>query len=600
MLPLPQEVFAANYDFHIENNMEIRYETKNKYVTVQIEYIREVVNNDYYFPASGTKVFPIPDLSSSTEAELEQERKLKRESVSVKDPSGEDVAFSIEEDEEGLNIVVPNYKQTTRNSPYRIYVSYNTHDYIQVINQNIIIQAPALPEDTQFEVRDEETKTTTSVDYGLMIVVDKETAPLSKIWPSGYTLDPLEEFDNYVFPPSARINKNPYLEFGTSQIFRFELEYVTPKTDSFLPEKYSDLFNALSTNIYEISLPRNFDETKQEVKIESISPTPTKIGIDEEGNIIATFEVNANQEGKISVIGYIWVEQEALQSRRTIPDISLSDYSDMISGDVSFQKYLGSTKYWEVSDPYIKKEADSIKSQEDTLEGLIRADYRYINEKLEYDQSKANSINDRIGAKQALQGEAAVCMEYADAMITLLRAQGIPSRAAIGYANLRDASETLDSQVRHQWVQVWVPDYGWLSVDPTLESENMDIGANIQKVLWETFNGDDLSNTKIYSADSLDTINDIEFNITVYAVEEKDIENMNELRFYQDILAVEDISEDESFGDQLNKFVKASSIGRSMAIVIPILLIILLLIVIITIVRAIITSVRKKKESSKI
>jgi transglutaminase-like putative cysteine protease len=576
--------------------MEIKYEEGNRYVDVEMEYIRKVLNSSYYFPASGDKSFPIPDLSSQSDNQIAQERKFKKESIAVKDSNGKDVKYSIEEGDDGITVVVPNYKQTTRNSPYQIYVTFKTHDYIQVINQNVVIQAPSLPKDTEFVITDEGTGTTTSVDYNLDIVVDEQTPVLSKIWPSSYTLEEDESFDRYIFPSTARLGQNPYVEFGTSQIYRFELEYKTPKTDTLTPEKYSKVFNSLSTNIFEVSLPRYFDETNQNVKIESISPTPTKIGRDSEGNIIATFEVEANKESTISVIGYAWVEQDAYDSQRSFPNPSISDYVDEISNDQKLNQYLVPTKYWQVDDPFIQEEADKLKNEETNLLDLIKADYRYINEKLEYDQNKADSLNDRIGAKQALQGDAAVCMEYADAMISILRAQGVAARAAIGYANLKEASETPESQVRHQWVQVWVPDYGWLSIDPTWESENMDIGANIHKLLWETFTGDDLSNTRIYSADSLNDINDIEFNISVYGVKERDIEDLESLKTYEEILPIEEISNEGNIGDWFNKFIKASSIGRSVAIIIPIFLILVGLIAVISIVRAIIRTIKRKRK----
>ncbi|KUK77142.1 MAG: transglutaminase-like family protein [candidate division WS6 bacterium 34_10] len=600
LLLLPSFVYANDADFQIESNMEIRYDKGDKFVTVEIEYIRKVVNNDYYFPASGEKTFPIPDLLSQDEKKISVEREFKKDSLTVKDSSGEDIDFSVKEDESGLSVSVPNYKRTTRTSPYRIYLQYKTHDYIKVINQNIVLQAPALPKDTEFEIVDESSNTRTDVDYGLEILIDKEVAPLAKIWPTDYSLEDTDGYDKYIFSSRSRIDRNPYLEFGISQIFRFELNYQTPKTDSFIPEKYSEMFSALSTNIFEISLPRYFDETNQRVKIESISPTPTKISRDEEGNIIATFEVDANKDGNISVVGYVWVEQEEFEQTRSIPNITLDEYRNEINGNEMLNKYLGNTKYWQVSDSYIQEEAGKIADGETHLLDLIKADYRYINEKLEYDQSKADSINNRIGAKQALQGEASVCMEYADAMISILRAQGVAARAALGYANLRDASETTDSQVRHQWVQIWVPNYGWLSVDPTWESENMNIGPGIDRVLWETFNGDDLSNTKIYSADSLDSINNIQFDISVYSVEENDIDDMDALKSYEEIGPIEENTDESSIADQMNKFIKASSIGRSIAIVVPIFLVLIALIIIIAIIRAVIQALKKRRHKETV
>jgi hypothetical protein len=590
----PSLVRASSFDFHIESNLQISYKNGNDFVTVQIEYIREVNNSGYYFSASGDKTFSIPDLKSQSKAQIDAERDFKKESVTVKDSSGKNIYYKIEEDDDGIDVVVPNYKQTTKNSPYKIYITYNTHDYVEVVNQNVVIQAPSLPKDTEFEIRDEDTGTTAEVEYNLEILVSKDVDQLAKIWPSGYTFNETDNWDIYEFPAQVRLGINPYLEFGTSQIYKFELEYITPKTDTVIPENSPEILNALSTNIFELSLPRYFDETDQKVKIESISPTPTKIEQDDEGNIIATFEVGANRKDSISVTGYVWVQQDPYDSRREIPNPSLEEYSSTISQDENLQKYLRETKYWQVNDSYIQGEANRLKENNDKVLDLIKSDYQYINEKLEYDQSKASSTNDRIGAKQALQGESSVCMEYADAMITILRAQGIASRAAIGYSNLEDASDTPESQVRHQWVQVWLPGYGWLSVDPTFESKNMDIGPNIHKLLWETFSGDELSNTKIYSADSLDNGSNIEFNISIYAVQEEDIENMENLKTYEEILPIQTKNDKSEFSDWLNKFIKASTIGKSVAVVLPVLLLLSVLIILIGIIKAILKG-RKSK-----
>lgn len=588
----PTLIHAQTYDFEIEHNLEIKYAKNTDYVTVQIEYIREVKNSEYFFPASGEKTFVIPDVLTQTVTEIEAERKYKNDSLTVKDSGGKDLTYTTAPKEgEGIYVTVPNYKQTTQNSPYKIYISYKTHDYINAVNQNIVIQAPAIADDTEFEITHSDSNTKTKVDYNLDIVVDTEIGELVKIWPLEYTSSSTDSTTTYSFPSSSRIGRNPYIEFGTNQIYRFELTYTTPQTDTLLPEKYSNLIEGLSKNIFEISLPRYFDETNQEVKIENISPTPNSIGRDTEGNIIATFEVNANEQSTISITGYVWVEQNSLEDPKVIPNPTLEEYAEAI-GDMS--KYLGTTKYWQVNDEYIQQEANSIKDGQTHVIDLIKAVYSYVNDHLEYDQSKADTDNSRIGAKQALQGGDSVCMEYADVMITLLRAQGIPARAALGYANLKDLSHTPESQVRHQWVQVWLPNYGWLSIDPTLESENMDIGQNIDRILWETFNGDDLSNTKIYSADSLDNIDDLQFNISVYAVEENDIDDMSVLKSYDGISPIKDLDE-SSIKDSINKFFKASSIGRSMAIVAPILLIIIFLIIMITSIRIVIRKIKDKR-----
>jgi hypothetical protein len=57
-------------------------------------------------------------------------------------------------------------------------------------------------------------------------------------------------------------------------------------------------------------------------------------------------------------------------------------------------------------------------------------------------------------------------MEYSDLFLTLLRAEGIPTRAVFGYGY--DSLIDNKSQEAHQWVQILIPSTGqWLDVDVT-------------------------------------------------------------------------------------------------------------------------------------
>jgi transglutaminase-like putative cysteine protease len=385
------------------------------------------------------------------------------------------------------------------------------------------------------------------------------------------------------------------LEFGTSVLYKFNLQYSTPQTDTFVPQKYSSFFNALSTNVYEISLPREFEETNQRVYIESISPTPKDIHKDEEGNILALFEVPANKESKIEVTGYISVEQDSIEEGSKTFDMPLEEYFNKIKDSAYITRYLSETKYWEINDEYIRQEAETLMKDQGTLLDVIKADYRYINNKLEYDQNKTTSENTRIGAKEALLGGPSVCMEYADVMISLLRAQGIPSRAALGYANLRETAP--ETQVRHQWVQIWVPDYGWLSVDPTFESENIKIGQMVDRVLWEVFNNDFLSSIKIYSANDIVNLTTEGFVVTVYGVTEKvDLESLKSYADYTPTGEVRD-SQDPNISSFVSTALKTTTLGKAILITLPIFLVLIVLIAIIYLASSLIKRQKKMKKN---
>ncbi len=598
--------YASDEDFLITTDTSINYKTGDSHVTVINTYKRNVLNRSYYYPSSGEKIFHLPDLPDSTQVEIDAEREYKKETLSVKNSSGNDISYTVEDLDsgQGIYVKVPNYKQTTYSSPYEIVVQYNTHDYIWKVNDWVNIQAPALSSDTEFTHTDSENNTKTKYIYNLEIVTDSNISELAKIYPKKYTVDTKNSYTYYSFSQEDRLDNPIYLEFGTEQIYRFELRYETPKTDNFIPEKYSKIFKALSTNIFEISLPREFAETNQKVLFENVSPTPKSIVKDLEGNVIATFEVPANSESLISVIGYIWVKQNSLEKSTAFPNIGLTEYIDKIKDSEYALKYLNPTKYWEVNDTYIQQEAKKLSAYQSSLLDLITADYKYINDNLEYDISKATSENERIGAKNALQGGASVCMEYADAMIAILRAQGIPARAALGYSNLTEESVSNGNQVRHQWVQIWIPDYGWYSIDPTFESNNLKMGQEIDRVLWETFSGENLSNIRIYSADNLDFLNSDGYKVSIFGVSSENLPSEDKLKSYIELIPesnnVKELPESNSYNGMawLNTFLKTTSIGKSIVITGPILSMLLVITIFIVLINIGLKKLKAKKRTT--
>lgn len=65
-------------------------------------------------------------------------------------------------------------------------------------------------------------------------------------------------------------------------------------------------------------------------------------------------------------------------------------------------------------------------------------------------------------ADQALALGRGVCQDFAHIMIAACRSQGLPARYVSGYLFSRG-----HDVASHAWVDVYVPDHGWLSLDPT-------------------------------------------------------------------------------------------------------------------------------------
>ena len=69
------------------------------------------------------------------------------------------------------------------------------------------------------------------------------------------------------------------------------------------------------------------------------------------------------------------------------------------------------------------------------------------------------------------QSRRGFCEHYAGAFVYLMRAAGIPAHVVIGYQggtqNPLDDYYVIRQQEAHAWAEIWMPDRGWIRVDPT-------------------------------------------------------------------------------------------------------------------------------------
>src|SRR6266853_2203392 len=67
----------------------------------------------------------------------------------------------------------------------------------------------------------------------------------------------------------------------------------------------------------------------------------------------------------------------------------------------------------------------------------------------------------------ALSDRKGVCQDFAHIMIALVRQLGIPCRYVSGYLfQPAESTGSLDGAT-HAWVEVWLPEFGWVGLDPT-------------------------------------------------------------------------------------------------------------------------------------
>ena len=119
------------------------------------------------------------------------------------------------------------------------------------------------------------------------------------------------------------------------------------------------------------------------------------------------------------------------------------------------EDFLHAERYIESNDSLIMSLAQSLKGK--TELGTIRKIYHYAANRIKY----TDHMNTSLGARLACVTGKGDCTEYADLMIALCRAIGIPARRACGIV------VGFNNSPFHAWTEIWGDKYGWMRIDPT-------------------------------------------------------------------------------------------------------------------------------------
>ena len=130
------------------------------------------------------------------------------------------------------------------------------------------------------------------------------------------------------------------------------------------------------------------------------------------------------------------------------------------------------------------------------LEYWFRTEYDYS---LDVDRPRGD-----IADAFLFEMDAGYCTYFATTMVTMLRTQGIPARFAVGYTpgeQVDDDEWVVRGYNSHAWVEVYVPDHGWIEFDPTPSGPRTDAE---QQVLDDSGPGIEAGGTETPDADESD------------------------------------------------------------------------------------------------
>ncbi len=122
--------------------------------------------------------------------------------------------------------------------------------------------------------------------------------------------------------------------------------------------------------------------------------------------------------------------------------------------------YLVNDTKYAIDDPFIQKSAKEAVGDEKNPYWIARKIFNYVIGKMHYELAGGWNI-----APTVLKRGSGSCSEYSFVYIALCRASGLPARYAGSVAIRGDDAST--DEVFHRWVEVYLPNYGWIPVDPS-------------------------------------------------------------------------------------------------------------------------------------
>ena len=289
--------------------------------------------------------------------------------------------------------------------------------------------------------------------YDVILRVPQEFGP--KIFVSPTTnKDSIENnFYLFEFDKNKLLDKGITASFGEYQTMNFILKYQL-KNDSLL------------SNIQEIALPPEISN-RQLVLYQDINPKPVKVRQDEDGNILASYKIQAKNALEVTLKGSARLIGEQIRPE-------MGSKKDNIENGL-IKRYTGPSKYWETNAPEIRQIAEDLYDENKTISQNAQTAYEFVVKNLYYDlNAPAQEYIERKGALNTLKNpDKSACMGYTDLFVSIVRAMGIPARELNGYAfNNTEANRPLTINLKggdllHAWPEYYDPAYGWIAVDPT-------------------------------------------------------------------------------------------------------------------------------------
>jgi transglutaminase-like putative cysteine protease len=193
---------------------------------------------------------------------------------------------------------------------------------------------------------------------------------------------------------------------------------------------------------------------------------------------------------------HLKIETDSVVLRLDVPEIHAAttlEQSDAAQEELheEFYDYLVGSKYVPHLAALDKLIADAERNSDGTAFGFADAASHLIHEQFKYVKGATHV---RSSIEDALTAKAGVCQDFAHLLLGASRKRGLPARYVSGYLvpdradNPNSAlEEVIGGQASHAWVEVYIPECGWMALDPTL---GMAVGPRHVRIAYGRDYGD--------------------------------------------------------------------------------------------------------------
>ncbi len=189
----------------------------------------------------------------------------------------------------------------------------------------------------------------------------------------------------------------------------------------------------------------------------SFEPEPDRFEADEYGQKVAVYDYRDMRPGDVRRVRYdadvsIGVRRFCIFPHKVgrLEDVPASVR----------KKYTADASRYRLEQPLIKNTAREIVGDEKNPYWIARKIYKWVQDHVEYERVGGWDI-----AETLIKRGTGSCSEYSFLYVALCRAVGLPARFE-GSVVVRGDDASIDD-VFHRWCEVYLPNYGWVVVDPS-------------------------------------------------------------------------------------------------------------------------------------